>query len=204
MSDTNPTLKITAYPTTESQICIFTLDQKLMDGSLNCTRPDLAQGAPLLEALFSLEGISQVMVSGLSLTVAKSSDEPWVNLGKKIGAIIREQHARGGLLITQAFIQNFEERVMGPRIEATDLKGQIQRVLDTEVNPSVASHGGHIKLEDLQGSRLLVTMSGGCKGCSSAQVTLKQGVERIVFSKFPQITEVVDVTDHASGTRPYM
>ena len=196
-------LKITAHPTSDSQVCIFSLTEQVSEETFNCRDKSNAQGAPLLEALFGLPGVSQVMVSVSSITVAKTGTDSWQILGKQVGHAIRqafsEARAQGAALIPASY----REKLKGPIPKSDDLRGQVQQVLDAEVNPSVASHGGHIKLEDIRGSRLYVTMSGGCKGCSSAAVTLKQGVERIIFTKFPQITEIVDVTDHATGTQPY-
>jgi Fe/S biogenesis protein NfuA len=80
---------------------------------------------------------------------------------------------------------------------------QIQEILDEEVNPAVASHGGQINLIDVQGSTVYVEMSGGCQGCGMAQVTLKSGVERMLKDRLPFIEEILDVTDHAGGNNPY-
>ena len=80
---------------------------------------------------------------------------------------------------------------------------QIQEILDTEVNPAVAGHGGYISLIDVQDNTVYVQMGGGCQGCGMANVTLKQGVERILKSHLPDIEEILDVTDHAGGRNPY-
>ena len=80
---------------------------------------------------------------------------------------------------------------------------QIEEILDSEVNPAVASHGGHIELIDVQGNTVFVRMGGGCQGCGMATVTLKQGVERILREHLPDIEEVLDVTEHAEGRNPY-
>lgn len=80
---------------------------------------------------------------------------------------------------------------------------QIQEVLDGEVNPSVAMHGGFIDLMEYREGTVFVQMSGGCQGCGMASVTLKAGVERILRDHFPDIREVLDVTDHAGGNNPY-
>jgi Fe/S biogenesis protein NfuA len=80
---------------------------------------------------------------------------------------------------------------------------QIQEIIDEEVNPAVAGHGGYITLIDVQGSTVYVQMGGGCQGCGMANVTLKQGVERILQGHLPHIEEILDVTDHAGGRNPY-
>lgn len=80
---------------------------------------------------------------------------------------------------------------------------QIQKVLDDEINTAVSAHGGNIELLDVIENRAYVKMGGGCQGCSSASATLKQGVETKIKERFPEITEVIDTTDHARGTNPY-
>ena len=79
----------------------------------------------------------------------------------------------------------------------------IQELLESRINPSVASHGGHISLVDVAGARAYIRMEGGCQGCGMANATLKQGVEVEIKKVVPTIREVLDVTDHAGGTNPY-
>ena len=79
----------------------------------------------------------------------------------------------------------------------------IQDILDSRINPSVAGHGGHISLIDVDGARVYIRMEGGCQGCGMANVTLKEGVEVEIKNIVPTIREVLDVTDHAGGTNPY-
>jgi len=79
----------------------------------------------------------------------------------------------------------------------------IQDLLDSNINPSVAGHGGHISLIDIDGARAYIRMEGGCQGCGMADVTLKQGVQVEIQKVVPTIREVLDVTDHAGGTNPY-
>lgn len=79
----------------------------------------------------------------------------------------------------------------------------VQNVLDEKINPAVASHGGHIALIDVQESTAYIRLEGGCQGCGMADVTLKQGVEKEILAAVPEITAVLDSTDHASGSNPY-
>lgn len=80
---------------------------------------------------------------------------------------------------------------------------KVQDLLDQQVNPGVASHGGSISLEKVLDGTAYLSMGGGCQGCSSAQLTLRQGVEQMIKAAIPEITRIVDVTDHASGENPY-
>ncbi len=84
-----------------------------------------------------------------------------------------------------------------------ELADRVRHVLDTEINPAIASHGGVIRLVDVEGTEIFIEMAGGCQGCSMSQMTLRQGVERMVSSSVPEVTAIHDVTDHASGERPY-
>lgn len=83
------------------------------------------------------------------------------------------------------------------------LAERVQTVIDREINPAVASHGGEISLVEVRGDVAYIEMSGGCQGCGMARVTLKQGVERMLGEAVPEIREIVDVTDHSEGTNPY-
>jgi len=85
----------------------------------------------------------------------------------------------------------------GPEAEA------LQKTLDEKINPSIASHGGFIDLVAVEDGTAYLRFGGGCQGCGMVNVTLKQGVEKVIFEDVPAITKVMDVTDHASGTNPY-
>ena len=79
----------------------------------------------------------------------------------------------------------------------------VQELLDREINPAVAAHGGWIQLLDVRDGVAYLSMGGGCQGCGMADVTLRQGVESRIKEAVPDIREVVDTTDHAGGTNPY-
>ena len=80
---------------------------------------------------------------------------------------------------------------------------KVQELIDTRINPSVASHGGNIQLLDVTEDSVYVHMGGGCQGCGQASATLKQGVQTMIQEEFPEIVNVIDTTDHAAGTNPY-
>jgi Fe/S biogenesis protein NfuA len=90
-----------------------------------------------------------------------------------------------------------------PDTNTPDLKTRVQELIDTMINPAVAGHGGYVELIDVQESRVYLQMGGGCQGCGAADVTLKSGIERLIKEELPEITEVLDTTDHASGSNPY-
>jgi Fe/S biogenesis protein NfuA len=85
----------------------------------------------------------------------------------------------------------------GPVAEA------VQTVLQEKINPAIAAHGGQVSLVAVEDATAYLRFGGGCQGCGMVNVTLKQGVEKTLFEDVPQITKVMDVTDHAAGTNPY-
>jgi Fe-S cluster biogenesis protein NfuA len=84
------------------------------------------------------------------------------------------------------------------------MRRKIVQVLERDINPQVAGHGGRIDVEDFIDGDVYIRMSGGCQGCSSSKATLKQGVERALREAFgDKIHQIIDVTDHTSGANPY-
>lgn len=84
------------------------------------------------------------------------------------------------------------------------LAERVQYILDSEVNPNLASHGGFVTLVDIvDNTKVIVRFGGGCHGCGMADVTLKSGIEKTLFQQCPDITAVIDSTDHALGENPY-
>ena len=80
---------------------------------------------------------------------------------------------------------------------------KVMTVIDEQVNPSVAGHGGHVTLMDVKDNVVYVELGGGCRGCGMAKVTLKDGIEKTIKEAIPEIVEVLDVTDHGMGDSPY-
>jgi len=88
--------------------------------------------------------------------------------------------------------------------ETDEEMGQvIKKVLDLEINPGVASHGGQITLIEVKNRVAYIEMRGGCQGCGMASATLTQGVVAAIKKAVPAITDVIDTTNHASGEQPY-
>ncbi len=80
---------------------------------------------------------------------------------------------------------------------------KVRTLLAERINPAIASHGGVAHLVAVEGSVAQLELGGGCQGCGLAAVTLRQGIERAILEAIPEITEVVDVTDHSMGTNPF-
>src|SRR6266487_1432872 len=99
-------------------------------------------------------------------------------------------------------------RITGPAAppqddEAGPLVERARRVIDAEINPVIAVHRGHVALAGVEQGWVRIRMEGGCQGCSLAEVTLRQGIEPLLRARLPDLTGLVDVTDHEAGTEPF-
>ena len=161
-------IKITAVPQMDANVCNFYTDQTIFNGIVNCRSRDMAEGSPLLKALFEIGGVDAVMVSGTILTVQKSNDEDWEKMAPKIGDIIRQKLSAGGELISP----DIKDKL--PEVEG--LREKILSVFEEEINSGLASHGGGVSLIDIQGNDIYVSLSGGCQVCAAATFTLRNGI----------------------------
>jgi Fe/S biogenesis protein NfuA len=117
----------------------------------------------------------------------------------------------GGLVLVNPNHPSSEELFPGVPAEilAMGIEGELAKmavaVLDAQVNPSIASHGGRADLValDEEAKVAYIKMSGGCQGCAMSRMTLTQGIETALREALPELTAVRDVTDHASGENPF-
>lgn len=96
-------------------------------------------------------------------------------------------------------------KVTNPNVPvwSNDVEKQVQELIDQQISPSLAAHGGFLELYEVKDGKAYVHFGGGCQGCGMADVTLKQGVEKLIKDTIPGITDVIDSTDHAQGDNPY-
>ena len=85
------------------------------------------------------------------------------------------------------------------------LPDRVNYVLQSEVNPQLASHGGMVNLTEITEEGVaILQFGGGCQGCGMVNYTLKEGVEKNLLEKFPgELTGVKDITEHDAGENPY-
>ncbi len=110
-----------------------------------------------------------------------------------------QTNATGGQLTVRA------PKLKGmPPSAGAGLAERVRYLIDSEINPQIAAHGGRVGLVDIEpGNVVVLRFGGGCHGCGMADVTLKQGIERTLRSNIPEITQVRDATDHETGENPY-
>jgi Fe-S cluster biogenesis protein NfuA len=84
-----------------------------------------------------------------------------------------------------------------------DLAEAARQVIDTEVNPAIAAHRGHVTVDGADQGWIRIRLEGGCQGCSLAEVTIRQGIEPLLRARLRAMTGLIDVTDHEAGTEPF-
>jgi Fe-S cluster biogenesis protein NfuA len=188
-------IKITAEPK-DNNTCRFLIDRPLYPGgSAFFGNKERAEGSGLAEKLFAIEGVSSVLIQDNLVTVTASTGGNWMPVAKQVGATIRSVLTSGEKPVSDA--------VLSEMIDAEAIKQRVQSILDQEINPAVAAHGGWVELIDVKRNEVFIRMGGGCVGCGMADVTLKQGVEKTIRQSIPEVGAIMDTTDHASGRNPY-
>lgn len=131
-----------------------------------------------------------------NFTVFIANDSESALMDAKID--FKEDKVGGQLSIKAPYLKGKEPASDSP------LQEKIQYVIDSEINPSLASHGGRVAIvEILEPGIVVLQFGGGCHGCGMANLTLKNGIEKTLKEKFPEIVEIRDATDHTTGENPY-
>lgn len=101
--------------------------------------------------------------------------------------------------------------IRAPRIKGeaptgnASLVERVRWMIESEINPQLASHKGRVALDSIDADGVVyLRFGGGCHGCGMADVTLKQGIEKQMVARFPEVTAVRDATDHSTGSAPYI
>ena len=191
-------VRIRARVSRDNRQCDFLVDRAVLPGlSWRFPDADSAEGSPLAEALFAHPEVAWVQVDESIIKVARRSGKEgdWRPLSGVLGQTIRDHIGSGN----DAVAKRHFEGLPTPDV----LRTELQTVIDTEVNPGVAAHNGHVTLEAIRGNAVHVRMGGGCQGCSAAAMTLKFGIYKAFRSAVPQLGAIYDETDHAAGQNPF-
>ncbi|MBI4412199.1 MAG: NifU family protein [Deltaproteobacteria bacterium] len=189
-------IKIIAEPQTLPENCRFTLENPLLEGpSVRFSSGEETKGSALAEKIFACGNVQGILIAGNSVTVTQNGTEDWRMLGKKIGAAIREAISERKPLVSKEVLSKIPE--------SSKIQAKVVEVIQNQINPAIASHGGYIELLEVKNNDIYVKMGGGCHGCAMSSATLKQGVEQTLRKEIPEIGAIYDTTDHASGANPY-
>ncbi|MFK7928050.1 MAG: NifU family protein [Myxococcota bacterium] len=144
---------------------------------------EIAADRPVVLAIMRVAGVVSVIGRDTRLIVARSMETGWDVLLPALQAAV-------------------DSAAAGSAGEVA-IRERVELILERDVNPQVASHGGYIELLDVRGTELFIHMGGGCQGCSQSQATLRMGVEQQIKNAVPEVTAIFDTTDHAAGENPY-
>ena len=154
----------------------------------------------------AVEGDAVIEADGLTVVIPADSAE---NMAGATLDMSRDL-LNPGMLITNPNRPPAAPGMGAPSIEMPDpseltgtVEERVRLVLERYINPSIAAHGGTAELVAIEEDRAYVRLGGGCVGCGMAAVTLSQGITVAIKEAVPEIADVVDTTDHASGTNPY-
>lgn len=168
-----------------------------------------ARRSRLATKIFGFPWTQSVTVGTDFVDVIKQDWVEWEILAQPLAGLIKE-HLEMKLDEGKHVEENPKIEVKVSEIPRTDGNGvenptaqKIIEILDTQINPAVAMHGGQIQLVGFKDNKAYIQMEGGCQGCSSSKATLKQGVEASIKKALPDVLEVIDVTDHSTGENPY-
>jgi Fe-S cluster biogenesis protein NfuA len=187
-------IKIAGEPSAAGDSCAFKVDRPVLpDRSAHFAGSDTAVHSGLATELLALPGIESVLIAENTVTVSAAHEMDWPAL--RIGNLIRKHLSGGGPLVADVYFDALPSE--------GDLKWAIRDLLDREINPAVAAHGGFVELIDVQRNNVYLRLGGGCQGCGAADVTLKQGIAKAIRSLAPAVGEILDTTDHGAGRNPY-
>lgn len=189
--------RIRARITPEDDTVVLLCDGPVLPGhSFWAPDRDTANaGSPMAASLFDLGGVRSVLIHGNSLTVVLDPGGATEDRARELGAQVRAQLASRMPVVHPEVVANL------PSPE--EIRSRLQEVIDDELNPAIAGHGGFIELTRVEGNTVYLVMGGGCQGCAASSYTLRQGVERAFRAAVPAVGGILDETDHAAGTNPF-
>jgi IscR-regulated protein YhgI len=160
--------------------------------------------APLGQTLFGVDGIEQVTIESAFVTVLMAEDADWDGLMEQVPVLIKKHLGAGLPAVIEAPKKKYAFKFKQVESRTPEQQFEIvQKLIDDEINPAVAAHGGQFQLMDVRDNRVFVKVGGGCQGCGMVDATLRQGVEKRLKEVLPELVALIDVTDHKSGENPY-
>lgn len=163
-----------------------------------------ALSSPMASKIFGFPWTQTVTIGGDFVTIQKQDWVDWAVLEEPLKGLIEEHFSNysekneGDAIEENPMLKPIEN----PGLDSAEAQ-TIQKLIEEQINPALASHNGFVVLHGLRDNKLYLEMGGGCQGCAMSYMTLKEGIENAVRGAVPSITEVIDVTNHAAGENPF-
>lgn len=184
----NISLEFTPNPNTLK----YVVEQTLLErGAANFPSSQAAEGSPLAKRLFTIMGVSGVMIGKNFVTVTKGADGDWESLNNGVNAILKD-HLEKGLPIIDASV-TLPSSAGGHGGGNSEIEAKIKEILDRDIRPAVAMDGGDITFERYENGVVYLYLQGSCSGCPSSTMTLKAGIEKRLKDAIPEIVAVESV-----------
>lgn len=199
-TETAEEIRIRGEFTPDPEICRFVVSRNVFedDWTFQFRRPEDAPGSALIAALFGVEGVGDIKINRDTFTITKTCPDPWPKLAARLIPVLRDQLTAGDEVLDASRRDELKNEPINE-----DVARAIGEVLENSINPALASHGGWVRLDRIEGQDVYVEMGGGCQGCASSRATMKFGIERAIKDAAPNVRNVIDATDHEAGTNPY-
>lgn len=169
----------------------FVVNRPLLErGAANFVSADRAEKSPLAKRLFTVPGVSAVMLGTHFVTITKDPSGDWDVLAEHVPAQL-EEHLAQGLPVVDADYVN--ETLAENNKGGGDIEQRIREILDTDIRPAVAMDGGDITFDRYEDGVVYLEMRGACSSCAHSTATLKMGVETRLKEAIPEIKEVVQI-----------
>lgn len=192
-------VQVTVFePPRRAELCRFRVGRPVLPGGQDYFG-SLAEAGdhPLFRALLEIPAVDGVGVEHDQVVlVRRDRAAAWSPIMEAATAAIEDWFAAG-------LAPELPTIAEGDRAAEALLREKVQRVIEEVVNPGVAAHSGEVSLVDVRGSRVFVSLGGGCQGCSASALTVRHGLTSAIRKVAPEVTEIVDVTDHSAGRDPY-
>ena len=164
-------------------------DKLEFDGTKLFTKSDDLEKSELLKTIFSVDGVSSVLLNSEFISVSKNDEEDWsvlkTILSAKIGSVLQSK---------EKIFEKIDNKI-SKNVAKTPVEKEIINLLETKVKPVVASHGGDITFHSFKNGIVSLELKGSCSGCPSSTATLKMGIENMLKHYIPEIKEVIELTD---------
>lgn len=180
---------------------MFKFDQAISVRECEYTDSTQALNSPVATKLFGFPWAQSVTVGTDFVSLTKQDWVDWSVLEEPLKGLLQEHFQS-----LQGKIEENPEvssQVGGTgKLDSDDAK-TIQKLIEEQINPALASHGGYVVLHSVENNQVFLEMGGGCQGCAMSYQTLKEGIEGAIIEAVPTIEGVVDVTNHSAGSDPF-
>lgn len=192
-------MKIEILKTQSDKERKFILGKQISKREKNYSESKQALSSPIANKIFGFPWTESITVGTDFVTITKQDWVDWEVLEEPLKGLIEEHFTDK----TGDIEENPEmENKNSPKLDSTEAQ-KIQTLIENEINPSLASHGGYVVLHSVENDTVYLEMGGGCQGCAMSYMTLKEGIESAIQSVVPSIKQVIDVTDHSQGDNPF-